>query len=182
MVDFPMKFKLTESNMKKKVSGNTYDLVFKYESPSVAYSYTGDALKGTLRFSSSEKNKIDDIKEKMNVLNIGELFFLGVSKDPQKRLDEYLFPDKAEKEPEIDMFEQFKQLVKGMSGHQLSPKFYEISEEIKTIEQKSRTSKADKERLAFFKQCHEHLEQEYYIPPQTSYYEPNEDISSLEEE
>jgi hypothetical protein len=176
MTSFPMKFKLWQQTTDRKESGNTYKLNFKYEAQSDSY-YSTEKFSGSLTFSSSTKEKIDAIKENLNILNIGEIFFLGISKDPQKRLDEFLFPDKAEVEEEPDMFEEFKAMAKETPSHELSPRFYELSEEIKKIEAKSRKSKADKERLGFLKKCHEHLEETYYVPPQSQYYQPEEEIT-----
>jgi len=180
MVEFPLKFKLIQQTTDRKESGNTYKLSFKYETPSESY-YSSDVLKATLNFSASNKEKIDDIKEKLNILNIGEIFFLGISKDPRKKLDEFLFPEKVEIKEISDPFEQFKLMVQGMSGNILAPRFYEMSEEIKKIEDKSRKTKADKERLEFLKKCHEHLEEQFFIPPQEPSY-MNYDESEEEDE
>ena len=181
MAEFPMKFKLAQQTTDRKESGNTYKLTFKYDAPSEHY-YERDMLKGTLAFSASDKDKIDGIKEKLNILNIGEIFFLNVSKDPRKKLDEFLFPEKVEIEEITDPFEQFKIMIQGMSGSVLSPRFYEMSEEIKKIEEKKRKSKADKERLEFLKKCHEHLEEQFFIPPQEpSYYQEPETTEESED-
>ena len=56
-----------------------------------------------------------------------------------------------------------------------------MSEEIKKIEDKSRKTKADKERLEFLKKCHEHLEEQFFIPPQEPSY-MNYDESEEEDE
>lgn len=158
MARFPMKMKLVNQTIKKTESGNSYSINFKFQSSDYQ-----DTLKTTLAITSDSKESIDSIKDELSIINVGELFFLGVGKDPQKRIDEFFEPVK-ELEPS-DKIEEFKELVKGLSGHELAPRFYDIKKDIETIEEKKRKSKQDKERLAFLKQCYDHMEESYYIPP-----------------
>lgn len=180
-----MKMKLVNQTLKKTESGNSYTVSFKYQ-PKDYY----EALKLTLNISSDSKETIDSIKDELSIINVGEIFFIGVGKDPQKRIDEFFEPVKELEAS--DKFEEFKDLVKGLSGQELAPRFYDIKKDIETIEEKKRKSKQDKERLAFLKQCYDHMEESYYIPPmdvdhysaveETPIYEKTDENENTEEE